>query len=161
MSLLFARVTIFCKSAERSLAFYRDLLGLVVVEDKVIEGASAGALLQLPPCRMRIVFLAASPESPVNVGIFQIDAPELKTIVPPEGAPATGQTSLVLETTEFDDLAGRLEAAGARFLTPPLRYHKATASERSPAGTYCQMIVYDPDNVLVGIGQVLPLEGGS
>lgn len=158
MSLSFSRLTVFCKDAERSLAFYRDLLGLVVVEDKVIEGASAGALLQLPACRMRIMFLAPSAAAPVIVGLFAIDLPDLEAMTPPVGRPGTGQTSLVLETTEFDQMARRLEAANARFLTPPHRYIKPSASERSPAGTYCHMMVYDPDNVLVGIGQILPLD---
>ncbi len=158
MSLSFSRLTVFCKDAERSLAFYRDLLGLVVVEDKVIEGAAAGTLLQLPPCRMRILFLAASPESPIIVGLFEIALPDLEAMAPPVRRPATGQTSLVLETDEFDELAARLERAKVRFLTPPHRYIKSAASTRSPAGTYCQMIVYDPDNVLVGIGQILPLD---
>ena len=58
MGVGFARVSIFCRHLERSLAFYRDLLGMVAVEDKVIEGPAAGALLQLPACRMRIVLLA-------------------------------------------------------------------------------------------------------
>ena len=158
MSLSFSRLTVFCKNAERSLAFYRDLLGLVVVEDKVIEGPAAGALLQLPPCRMRIIFLAPSAEAPVLVGLFEIDLADLVAMTPPVKRPATGQTSLVLETDEFDQLASRLEAAGVRFLTPPQRYLKPTASTRSPAGTYCQMIVYDPDSVLVGIHQILPLD---
>jgi len=158
MSLSFARLTIFCKNAERSLAFYRDLLGLVVVEDKVIEGAAAGALLQLPPCRIRIIFLASSPDLPIIVGLFEIDGPQLQAMQPPIGQPATGQTSLVLETDEFDRLAERLKAANVRFFTPPHRYIKFTPTARSPAGTYCQMIVYDPDDVLVGIGQILPLE---
>lgn len=157
MSLSFSRLTIFCKDAERSLTFYRDLLGLVVVEDKVIEGAAAGALLQLPPCRMRIVFLASSADAPILVGLFEIGGTPLDAITPPAGRPATGQTSLVLETDEFDQLASRLEAANAHFLTRPLRYNKPAASARSPAGIYRQMIVYDPDNVLIGIHQIIPL----
>jgi hypothetical protein len=135
-----------------SLAFSSSWL-----KTKVIEGASAGALLRLPPCRMRIVFLAASAEAPVIVGLFEIGLPDLEAMAPPVERLATGQTSLVLETNEFDQLASRLEAAGVRFLTPPHRYIKSYASTRSPAGTYCQMIVYDPDNALVGIGQIIPL----
>lgn len=156
MSLSFARQTIFCKDAEKSLHFYRDQLGLHVVEDKVIEGAAAGALLQLPPCRMRILFLAPSVDAPILVGLFEIQDVELGAISPPIGQPATGQTSLVLNTENFEALAERLVASGARFLTKPHSYFKAAASERSPAGTYHQMIVYDPDDVLVGIHQIIP-----
>lgn len=156
MSLSFARQTIFCKDTEQSLRFYRDLLGLCVVEDKVIEGAAAGALLQLPPCKMRIIFLAPSADAPILVGLFEIQGIELEAISPPVGQPATGQTSLVLNTDNFEALADRLVTSGVRFLTKPHSYFKAAASERSPAGTYCQMIVYDPDDVLVGVHQIIP-----
>lgn len=43
MSIGFGRVSIFCRNLDASLVFYRDLLGLVAVEEKVIEGAAAGA----------------------------------------------------------------------------------------------------------------------
>jgi len=38
-----------------------------------------------------------------------------------------------------------------------LAYPKRTASARSPAGLYREMIVYDPDNVPVSILQIDPL----
>jgi len=54
MSQTFERFTILCRDMQASLHFYRDLLGLVAVEEKTIEGAAAGALLQMPACRMQI-----------------------------------------------------------------------------------------------------------
>ena len=72
MAIGFGRVSIFCRDMAGSLAFYRDRLGLAVVEDKTIEGAAAGALLQLPPCRMRIVLLAPEADASVMLGLFEI-----------------------------------------------------------------------------------------
>lgn len=54
MHLQFERFTLFCRDLEASLRFYRDTLGLVVVEEKTQEGPMAGGLLQLPACRIRI-----------------------------------------------------------------------------------------------------------
>lgn len=159
MSVGFARVSIFCRHLETSLAFYRDVLGMVAVEDKVIEGPAAGALLQLPACRMRIVLLAPATDADVVVGLFEISGVPLEHVDVPSQRVAQGQTALVLTTTEFDDLHTRLEAAKARFLTPPVRYPKRQASERSPAGLYREMIVYDPDGVLVSLMQIEPLPG--
>lgn len=157
MSIAFERMTIFCRDLTASLAFYRDLLGLSVIEDKVIEGAAAGGLLQLPPCRIRIVLLSAvAGEAPI-LGLFEVSGTAIDSITPPRGRPAHGQTALVLRTTEFDALRSKLEAAGTRFLTPPLRYPKSHASEHSPAGVYNEMIAYDPDGVLVSILQIDPL----
>lgn len=158
MHLSFSRITIFCKDADASLSFYSDLLGLTVVEDKVIEGAQAGALLNLPPCRMRILFLAPSTTDAAVIGLFQILDLDLNEHAPPAGQLNIGQTSTVFTTTDFAGVAARLEAAGVRFFVPPVRYTKAQATGPSPAGIYCNMIAYDPDGLLVGIGQVLPLE---
>lgn len=117
----------------------------------MIEGAAAGALLSLPPCRMRIVFLASSAEAPAVVGLFEVQDVELPVVTPPVGKLSTGQVSIVFQTTDFDGLAERLQAADMQFLTPPYRYTKSQPSERSPGGTYCQMMIYDPDHVLVGV----------
>lgn len=157
MSLGFERVTIFCRDLERSLGLYRDLLGLVPVEEKAIEGAAAGALLQLPPCRMRIALLAPSADADAVLGLFEIRGVELDEMAPPAGRPARGQTAIVLATDQFDAIEARLRAAEVRFLTPPLRYPKRQKSERSPAGVYREMIFYDPDDVLVSVMQIDPL----
>lgn len=156
MTVCFERVTFFCQDIERSLAFYRDVIGLVPVEQKVIEGAAAGALLQLPPCRMSIAFLAPAADAGIILGLFQIDGVDLETIRPPSGRPALGQAALLLSTTNFDMIHGKLEKAGVRFLTPPLRYPKRQESERSPAGIYREMIFYDPDDFLISVMQIEP-----
>jgi len=157
MSVGFARLSIFCRDVAASLGFYCDLLGLVKVEDKVIEGPAAGGLLQLPPCRLRIVLLAPAPDADVVVGLFEISGVPLDRLEIPSGRVAQGQTALVLSTTEFDALHARLESAGTKFLTPPVRYPKRQASERSPAGLYREMIAYDPDGLLVSVMQIDPL----
>lgn len=157
MSVGFARLSIFCRDVAASLGFYCDLLGLVKVEDKVIEGPAAGGLLQLPPCRLRIVLLAPAADADVVVGLFEIGGVPLDRLEIPSGRVAQGQTALVLSTTEFDALHARLESAGTKFLTPPVRYPKRQASERSPAGLYREMIAYDPDGLLVSVMQIDPL----
>lgn len=161
MGVGFARVSIFCRHLEKSLGFYRDLLGMVAVEDKVIEGPAAGALLQLPACRMRIVLLAPAVTADVVVGLFEISGVTLEEVATPSQGIARGQTALVLTTTEFDSVHAKLAAAGAKFLTPPVRYPKRQASERSPAGLYREMIVYDPDGQLISLMQIDPLPVGA
>ncbi|MEO7774248.1 MAG: VOC family protein [Steroidobacteraceae bacterium] len=162
MSIGFGRVSIFCRHMDSSLAFYRNCLGMVSIEDKTIEGAAAGALLQLPPCRMRIVLLAPTAQADAVLGLFEIGGIELDRMQPPSQRVAQGQTAIVLTTTQFDRLHAELKSAGTRFLTPPVRYPKRHASERSPAGLYHEMIVYDPDGVLVSIMQIdaLPEQEG-
>lgn len=155
--LAFQRLTLFCRDLDRSLTFYRNLLGLAVVEEKAIEGEAAGALLQLPPCKMRIALLAPGPDAEPMLGLFEIGGVVLGRLVPPVGRPAEGQTALVVSTDDFDGLQAKLESAAVRFLTPPLRYPKRQASTRSPAGMYREMIFYDPDDMLVSVMQIDPL----
>jgi catechol 2,3-dioxygenase-like lactoylglutathione lyase family enzyme len=157
MTIRFERVTLFCRDLDRSVAFYRDVLGLVPVEEKVIEGAAAGGLLQLPPCRIRIALLAATAGADAILGLFEIEGVGLDRIQAPVGRPAFGQTALVLSTSEFDAIHERVQAAGVRFLTPALKYVKRQASARSPVGTYREMIFYDPDEMLISVMQIDPL----
>jgi catechol 2,3-dioxygenase-like lactoylglutathione lyase family enzyme len=157
MAQSFERLTIFCRDLDRSLAFYRDLLDLVAVEEKAIEGSAAGGLLQLPPCRIRIALLAPSESAPPILGLFEIGGVDLDHLAPAQGRPAHGQSALVLRTDAFDRVRERLESAGVRFLTPALVYPKRQASAVSPAGLYHEMIFYDPDDVLVSVMQIDPL----
>lgn len=158
MNMRFERTTIFCRDMGASIAFYRDLLDFVVIEDKVIDGAAAGGLLQLPPCRIRIVLLAPAGGAPPSLGLFEITGVALDSVTLPVGRPAHGQTALVFRTAAFEAVRERLQAANAEFLTPPLRYPKRQASEHSPAGIYQEMIVYDPDRVLISVLQIDPLD---
>lgn len=152
----FSRVTIFCRDLDRSLSLYRDILGFTIVEDKTLEGPGAGALLGLGSCTLRMVMLGENPESPPIIGLFAIsntDIPE--TAVPPAGM-AHGQPAIVVSTDDFDGVYQKLTESGTPFLTQPLSYNKPTSSPHSPAGTYREMIVRDPDNLLVSVMQIIP-----
>ena len=161
LMLRFARMTILCRNLDASLRFYRDTLGLAVVEEKTLAGAAAGALLRLPPCRMRAALLAPTPAAPVLLGLFEVSGTPMDAIEARRDQPLYGQCALVLDTDDFDAVTARLTAAGVSVLTPPVRYPKAEASARSPAGLYREMIVHDPDGVLVSVIQVdlLPAAG--
>ena len=112
---------------------------------------------------MRVPLLGEAADGPAIVGLFQISETPLQTLPNPTGQPAYGSPTLVLSTTDFDGVHSALSAAGSRFLTPPVRYPKRQASERSPAGIYREMIVYDPDGVPVSILQIdpIPREGAT
>mgnify|MGYP000677845273 FL=1 len=72
------RVSIFCRDLEKSLALYRDILGMTVIEEKQVQGPFIGKLLNLPSCTMRIVFLSADEAVDAGlIGLFHIIEPEL------------------------------------------------------------------------------------
>ena len=84
---------------ERSLAFYRDLLGLTVVRDKLREGSSYDGLLGFEGVKLRVVILGDTnkthlveliqyldPVGPVNVpGLNEVGAANLCLIVDDAG----------------------------------------------------------------------------
>lgn len=88
MRLQFERFTILCRDIQASLTFYRDVPGLLMVEEKTLKGAAAGTLLRLPACRMQIALLAAAADAPVIVGVFWISETPMEPLHPPIGQPA-------------------------------------------------------------------------
>ena len=153
----FLRTTLFCSSAERSLALYRDILGFAVVEDKTISGPAAGALLNLGECRLRMIMLAPSPKAAPVIGLFEISDAAIPSLAFQARCIAHGQAAIVISTDDFAALYRRLMDHGVIFLTPPADYVKRQSSAHAPAGIYREMIFRDPDGVLVSVIEIRPL----
>ncbi len=153
------RVSIFCKDLEKSLALYRDILGMVVIEDKTVSGPFIGKLINLPQCTMRIVYLSADPSIDAGlIGLFHITDPVMPTLPPPQqGTMHWGQSSFVLGTDKGDEIYAELVKAGYTFLTPPTPYPKHNDDAYMKAGIYTEIIFYDPDGIAVSLLGYKPL----
>lgn len=148
------RVTLWCRDAERSLALYRDILGLTVIEDKVVSGEAIARLAGLRDCTMRIVHLASGDCAHGWIGLYEVsDAdPMPGEVTVPRGDRITyGQASIVLQTERLEELVPRLERAGFVFMTRPTAYLKTAASPSMPAGRYTETVFFDPDGVPVAL----------
>jgi catechol 2,3-dioxygenase-like lactoylglutathione lyase family enzyme len=153
------RVSIFCKDLEKSLALYRDILGMVVIEDKTVQGPFIGKLINLPSCTMRIVYLSADPKLDAGlIGLFHISEPAMPVLSPPaQGTMHWGQSSFVLATEKGDEIYADLVKAGYTVLTPPTPYTKPTDDAYMKAGIYTEIIFYDPDGLAVSLLGYKPL----
>jgi catechol 2,3-dioxygenase-like lactoylglutathione lyase family enzyme len=153
------RVSIFCRDLGKSLALYRDILGMKVIEEKTVQGPFMGKLVNLPSCTMRIVFLSADESVDAGlVGLFHVTEPELPLAQnPPPGQLHWGQGSFVFATDQGDAIYADLVAHGYRFLTPPTPYTKPTDDAYMKAGIYTEMIFYDPDGLMCSILGYKPL----
>ena len=146
-----ARLTIFVTDMERSLEFYRDVLGLDVVDDKTVSGPGVGALLGLETCTMRVVYLQSEGNDFGMVGLFEVSDPPL-----PEG-PAVpdrfyrGQPAAAFCTEDAAALQERLDAYGVHYLLSP------TAYSNPELGDFVETIVQDPDKVALSFVQFTPL----
>ena len=146
------RMTIFCKNIERSLALYRDILGFTVAEEKTVSGPAMGQMLGLGACTMRIVHLQSSQSENGLIGLYEISGTPVPDAPPSKpGQVYYGQTAMVLYTHHLDQIYRAAVDAGYKFLTPPTPYVKATDHPMMRAGTYTEMVFYDPDGVLVSI----------
>lgn len=153
------RVSIFCRDLNKSLAFYRDILGMRVIEDKTVSGPFIGKLINLPSCTMRIVYLQADPAFDAGlVGLFAVTDPKLPEAPrPTPGQIHWGQGSFVFSTIHGDQIYAALQKNGYQFLTPPTPYTKAKDDAYMKAGIYTEMIFYDPDGLMVSIIGYKPL----
>lgn len=101
---------------ERSLAFYRDELGLSVTSDQLESGEFVDTILSMPGTSVRTVKLAAR-EGPTLVELL-----EFRDGSPPEtpgDLRRIGATHAALTVDDLDSLFERLRAGGTPFLSEP------------------------------------------
>jgi catechol 2,3-dioxygenase-like lactoylglutathione lyase family enzyme len=146
------RMTIFCKNIERSLALYRDILGFTVAEEKSVSGPAMGQMIGVGACTLRIVHLQSERSENGLIGLYEVSGAAIPDAPPRiEGRVHYGQTAMVLYTNHLDDIYAAVTQAGYIFLTKPTPYVKTTDHPMMRAGTYTEMLFYDPDGVLVSI----------
>lgn len=154
------RVTIWVRDIERSLALYRDLLGLAVVEDKTLAGPTIARMVGYEDARLRMVHLAPAGVDFGWVGLYALqDAKPAPDSLPPprKDRLSFGQATIVLTTSQIDAISHDLEEQGYDFVLRPQGYVKPTDSPNMPAGRYTEMIFLDPDGVPVSIMGYEPL----
>lgn len=129
---------------DRSIAFYRDFLGLRVARDMEESGPFLDAILGLAGARVRTVKLAGDDGGQVELLAFR---------QPPAQVPSTGRslttpgpTHLALTVTGLSALHRRMAAAGIVFTTEP-----AVSADGTALVTFCR----DPDGSFVELVEML------
>ena len=110
-------VGVVVRDAERSLPFYRDLLGLRVEADQLESGEFIETILATPGVRVRTIKLSA-PGSPTLVELLEFGDAEGGAAAP-ASLRRIGPTHAALTVRDLDALHARLTAAGVRFLSDP------------------------------------------
>ena len=148
------RISLFVRDLEASLAFYRDLLGLAVVDDKQVGGPGAARLMGLDDCRLRVIYLQAEGHEFGMVGLFEVQEPALPS-APAMPQPAMlGRAVVGFATPDAAQLASRLRSAGVEFLVEPVDYS-------NPAlGDFVEMLVADPDGIALSFVEFRPARPG-
>jgi glyoxylase I family protein len=129
--------------ADRSLRFYRDLLGLSVQSDQLETGPFIEAVLAEPGVRVRTVKLGA-PEGVALVELLEFHEPCSAGQAP--ALTHLGPTHAALTVADLDDLHRRLSDAGIRFLSEP---------RDAPDGRARVAFCADPDGTMLELVEPL------
>jgi lactoylglutathione lyase len=136
------------RDLERSLAFYRDALGMEVVFEQEKRGGYLAEIVGYPDAHVRMAHLQF-PGGGHRVELFEYVNPT------PQGDPGeprdVGTTHLCLAVDDIDALFERVVAAGASSISEPVLVD--TGANAGGRGVY----VRDPDGTLLELFQ--PPEG--
>lgn len=149
------RSAVFVSDLERSIAFYRHVIGL---SEQLSEGdlpqAEAAALIGVEHgAIIRYVILKVPGPRVGMIGLFEITGPRPPTVERLSHGAHVGEVCLVFYTSDMDAVLGRLEAGGHLILCAPV-WLKVSASH--PARR--EMICADPDGVKVNLIERDPAE---
>lgn len=137
--------TLTVSDMDRSLRFYRDLLGFTLMYDKVRENFPAyDQVMNLQDVKVRVALLK-DPTGEAVVALLQFCHPlpqkrEMSNLF-------VGSTSLAIQTDAIDEDYQRLKAAGVRFTCEPVDVIRdGQVAARLAYG-------FDPDEIVIELYQ--------
>ncbi len=140
------RATLTVSDMDRSLNFYRDLLGFTVSGDARYDTPALRAMFHIPAgTTPRLVLLDASADQPRALALVHAEG----LTVDPE-ANARNAPALVLNTTTLDQIMDRLVAADIRVIVSPTPLNDFSGN---PFGR--EAMVLDPDGVRIVLFELL------
>lgn len=149
------RMTIIARDIGRSLAFYRDVLGLTVNYDAVVPMSGVALPAGTPGAKARLVLLQGRDPWLGWVGLLEWLEPRLPDPGPYPTRLGIGGHVLVVNV---DDAAGRC-AAAARVpgvtVTAPARVASYPGRGGAPPIRVLGCALFDPDGTFVEVNQIL------
>ena len=134
---------------DRSVAFYRDILGLAYVGEMEMGGPETAALFQRAGCAARVAYLSTADKKAPPVELIQF------TDVPAEkSTPSLFKTSiseLCFATDDIDREYEALLAKGVRFLSAPQTFDSTAYGFGKSRAVY----FFDPDDNILELIQPL------
>lgn len=145
---------------ERSVRFYRDVLGYDVVFDGDIEHPTNRIVLGLEPHeKARFIILRSDKQidgqdvTTIGIGLLTIEGREHipSANMPGDNSIAAGQAMLAMRTDDMAGLVARATEFGAIMPVAPVE----TQTKR---GTELELVILDPDGVRMHVVEVIPPE---
>lgn len=123
---------------ERSIRFYRDLLGFRPVSQVKVKGAESDKLLRLEGVDQRTVFLE---RDGLRLALFAYQSPATKGDGAPRAMNELGIAAIMLRVDDLDATLEPFRAAGVRVLEETYTAHPAFRSKL--------VFLCDPDGTLI------------
>lgn len=143
------------EDVDRSVAFYRDLLGFELVGTRERQGVEIETVVGFPKADLRIAFLRL-PGAPVGISGHHLELIQYRH---PRGLKLdvrtcdTGSAHLALETTSIREDYERLSRAGVTIVSEPVTFKGGVAGE------VLALYLRDPDGFTIELVQVVPPTG--
>jgi lactoylglutathione lyase len=135
------------RDLDRSVAFYRDVLGMDVVFEQEKQGGYLAEIVGYPEAHVRMAHLAFAGETQ-RIELFEYVEPPSRGEA---GEPRdVGITHVCLRVDDVDELYERMCAAGAAPLSAPVLVD--TGANAGGRGVYLR----DPDGILIELFQPRP-----
>lgn len=146
------RTTIVVADMQRSLAFYRELLGMDVYFEGRVGNPGASEIMAVPCEAVHMVVLQSQGSEVGMIGLMKIEGPR-EPLEATRWDPRlkTGESILVIPTENMRLLHERMLQAGVCVVTSPVRVVVPNRPEIH------EMMVRDPDGVVVNLTQRGPL----
>jgi catechol 2,3-dioxygenase-like lactoylglutathione lyase family enzyme len=150
MQPIIRRTTIVVRDIDRSIAFYRDALGLRLGWDR--ETTLGDAIPLAPGAKGRFATVMGEDETIGMIGLLQVVDPPLPA--PPVSTAETlpvGVTIFVIGTSDCDSVHERLKALGARIYKAP--YDQELKGRDGKPIKMRSMAAWDPDGHFLEINE--------
>jgi catechol 2,3-dioxygenase-like lactoylglutathione lyase family enzyme len=137
------RTALFVSSLDRSLGFYRDLLGLdQIFFQGEFTGPVLGRLLGIPAdMKVRASILKAEGPAFGMIGLFEVGGKKRPRVRKRRGTVNVGESVLVFYMPKLDPLLERLRAGGFDIVSPPVNL----------TPRFREMMFYGPDDQLINV----------
>lgn len=127
---------------DRSIGFYRDLLGMDVVKQRPFSGEQYESILGLQGAEGRLALLQAGN---MRLELFEFSHPSPKPGDSIRPVCDHGITHFCIEVNDVEDSYARLKAAGVSFHCPPLEFATGKATYgRDPDGNVFELLERAP-----------------
>ena len=149
MSTVVKRTTLVVRSAERSIAFYRDVLGFTVAFDHEITMSGSGYPAGKAGDRIRLAMMLGDDPGGSMIGLLEHLDPKLPE--PAKRAVGIGDTVIVMQTQDLDRVLSECDSSGVRIFSQP---HPFTIN--GPDGKPLQMrsmTIFDPDGFILEVNE--------